>query len=402
MRDDVGLLAAECRIAEDILQDAGGAGEDGSTGVDDHQRIITSAERRPAGYMASQFVATIGRNGLAQLAVLAAAPVVAGWRACRPVGQFLAADAQRTPAMAARRASGISCTAFGAMRKAGPAGQLALGAVDGVLHGRVDLFLNGAFMRPARGHGDLPACRARAEYCSLGAWYRRRKLLFSVLLPAALLLAGAAWAERELRVYRSFEEHADHTELPPDWNKPAGFVIAPADVSLGLRRLRGFRGRGGDWRQGGTSWAVDYPKGDRYYASILRRLTTIDVRSVEQPVNLEDGDDVFDWPYLIVGLAGYLGSDDERSSSCANTCCAAASCSADSFFGSGQWEGFAEGMRRVFPDREIIDLPDDHPLFHTVYNLEHQGQVPNMNSLLGGGGGYLSDGDDAALARDPR
>ena len=51
-----------------------------------------------------------------------------------------------------------------------------------------------------------------------------------------------------------------------------------------------------------------------------------------------------------------------------------------------------EGMRRVFPDREIERLPDDHPLFHTVYDLSERRQIPNMNSLLGGGGGWLSDG----------
>jgi Domain of unknown function (DUF4159) len=221
---------------------------------------------------------------------------------------------------------------------------------------------------------------------------RRRKTLLLVLTSALVLAAGAAWAAREFRVYRSFEEHADHTDLPPDWNKPAGFVIGrlmyPSGGGFG-----GFRGRGGDWRQGGTSWAVDYPKGDRYYASILRRLTTIDVRSVEQPVNLEDGDDVFDWPYLIVGLAGFWDLDDAMVTKLRDYLQRGGFLFADSFFGDGQWEGFVDGMRRVFPEREIIDLPDDHPLFHTVYNLDTKGQVPNMNSLLGGGGGYLSGGD---------
>jgi hypothetical protein len=213
-----------------------------------------------------------------------------------------------------------------------------------------------------------------------------------VLFGVVLLAAGAAWAEREFRVYRSFEEHADHTELPPDWNKPANFVIGRLMYPSGFGRRGGFRGFGGDWRSGGTSWAVDYPKGDRYYASILRRLTTIDVRSVEQPVNLEDGDDVFDWPYLVVGLAGYWELDDAMVMKLRDYLQRGGFLFADSFFGSGQWEGFVEGMRRVFPDREIVDLPDDHPLFHTVYDLNGRGQVPNMNSLLGGGGGYLSDG----------
>ena len=220
-----------------------------------------------------------------------------------------------------------------------------------------------------------------------------RRLSRGVLLGCALLVAAAAvYAEREWRVYRSFEEHADHTELPSDWNKPAGFVIGRMMYPSGARGFGGFRGFGGDWRQGGTSWAVDYPKGDRYYASILRRLTTIDVRSVEQPVNLEDGDDVYDWPYLIVGLAGYWDLDDQHVLKLREYLLRGGFLFADSFFGDSQWQGFVDGMRRVFPDRDIVDLPDSHPLFHTVYNLDAQGQVPNMNSLLGGGGGYLSGG----------
>lgn len=213
------------------------------------------------------------------------------------------------------------------------------------------------------------------------------------LFAGALLVAGAAWAGREFRVLASFEAHADYTELPADWNKPAGFVVARLMYPSGMGGFGGFRGFGGNWRQGGTSWAVDYPRGDRYYAKILRRLTTIDVRSVEQPVNLEDGDDVFDWPYLVVGLAGSWDLDDAMVAKLRDYLLRGGFLFCDSFFGSGQWEGFAEGMRRIFPDRPIVDLADDHPLFHTVYNLTHRPQVPNMNSLLGGGGGYLSDGD---------
>lgn len=217
----------------------------------------------------------------------------------------------------------------------------------------------------------------------------RRK---SALLLAAclMLVAGAAWAEREFRVLRGFEAHADYTELPQDWNQPAGFVVARLMYPGGGR---GFRfGGGGSWREGGTSWAVDYPKGDRYYASILRRLTKIDVRSVEQPVNLEDGNDVYDWPFLIVGLPGYWNLTDDMVAKLRDYLERGGFLFADSFFGSQQWEGFVEGMNRIFPDREIVDLPDDHPLFHTVYDLTHRPQVPNMNALLGGRGGYLDDG----------
>jgi hypothetical protein len=222
----------------------------------------------------------------------------------------------------------------------------------------------------------------------------RRK--WTLLFAAGLLtVAGAAWAQREFRVLRGMESHADYTELPTDWQEPAGFVVARLMYPEGGwgGGFGGF-GRGGrDWRQGGTSWAVDYPKGDRYYASILRRLTTIDVRSVEQPVNLEDGDDVFNWPYLIVGLAGRWNLDDDMVLKLREYLERGGFLFCDSFFGSDQWQGFIEGMYRIFPDREIVDLPDDHPLFNTVYDLKRRQQVPNMNSLMGGGGGYLSDGE---------
>jgi len=208
---------------------------------------------------------------------------------------------------------------------------------------------------------------------------------------ATLLAAGAVWAESQFRVLRGFEAHAEYTDLPRDWDQPAGFVVARLMYPSG--GWGGFGGwGGGDWRRGGTTWAVDYPKGDRYHASILRRLTTIDVRSVEQPVNLEDGDDVFNWPYLIVGLAGTWNLDDEMVAKLREYLERGGFLFCDSFFGSQQWEGFVEGMSRIFPDRDIVDLPDDHPLFHTVYDLTHRQQLPNMNNLLAGGPGYLSDG----------
>lgn len=221
---------------------------------------------------------------------------------------------------------------------------------------------------------------------------RRRKFLLS-FLSAGLLLASAGWAAEKWRVYRGFEDQADYTEIPEDFDKPAGFVVARLMYPSGRGRgfFGGFRG-GGNWRDGGTSWAVDYPRGDRYYAKILRRLTTIDVRSVEQPVNLEDGDDVFDWPCLIVGLAGSWDLDDMMVRKLREYLLRGGFLFVDSFWGTSQWEGFMDGMSRIFPDLRVEDLAADDVLFHTVYNVSNKAQVPNMNSLLAGGDGYHSDG----------
>ena len=213
-----------------------------------------------------------------------------------------------------------------------------------------------------------------------------------VALSAALLaFCVTAYAQREFRVYQSFEGEDAADALPPDYQSPGELVIGrlmyPSTVRFG------FWG-GGDWRQGGTSWSVDYPKGDRTFARILRRLTRIDVRSVEQPVNPDDGDDIDNWPFLMVGLAGYWQLSDEQVANLRDYLLRGGFLFCDSFFGSDSWAGFEAGLRRIFPDRPIVDLSDDHPVFHMVYDLSNMTrvQIPNMNSLMGGGSGYLGDG----------
>ena len=38
-------------------------------------------------------------------------------------------------------------------------------------------------------------------------------------------------------------------------------------------------------------------------------------------------------------------------------------------------------MRKVFPDRPIVDIPNGDPIFHTIYDLDDRYQVPGSLSL---------------------
>ena len=205
-------------------------------------------------------------------------------------------------------------------------------------------------------------------------WLTTLTLTLGLLGTAPLVQAA-----REFREYPGLEPDAA-APLPPDYKVPGEFVIGRLMYPSGRFGWFGF----GDWTQGGTAWAVDYPKGDRFFARILRRLTTINVRSVEQPVNLDDGDDVYDWPFLVVGLPGMWELTDAQVAKLRDYLLRGGFLLCDSFFGTREWEGFVRGMQRIFPDRPIIDLPENHPLFHTVYDLTNKGQVPNWNALQRG------------------
>jgi hypothetical protein len=204
----------------------------------------------------------------------------------------------------------------------------------------------------------------------------------------ALFAADANAPPREFRVYPSFEGEDADAPLPPDWKTPGELVIGRL-----MYPSRGFGFFGGDWRLGGTSWTDDYPRGDRTMIQMLRRLSRTSVRAVEQPVNLDDGDSSY-WPVLIVGLAQAWELTDAQALALREYLLHGGFIFCDSFFGERNWEVFQESLRRVFPDRPIVDLTDEHPIFHTVYDLPHMTsvQIPNMNSLMAGGDGSMAGG----------
>ena len=66
----------------------------------------------------------------------------------------------------------------------------------------------------------------------------------------------------------------------------------------------------------------------------------------------------------------------------------------DDFHGSEEWESFAVSLRRVFPDRPILELEDENQIFHVLYNLDKRFQVPGMQYVRSGRT-YERDGIEA-------
>jgi hypothetical protein len=218
---------------------------------------------------------------------------------------------------------------------------------------------------------------------------RRRFALAAAL--GLLLVSGSACAQQEWREYPSIERGWYRRDAAVD-QEPGEFVVG----RLMFPQIRSGRMLGagyGDWRVGGTAWTVDYPEGDRTFARLLERLTTIDVRMVEQPVNLDDDIDAFYWPFLISGLVGAWDLTDDQAAKLREYLLRGGFLLCDSFYGTVEWEGFVQGIRRVFPDRPIVDLPDTHPIFHAVYDLTERPQIPTWQHLPRG---YRNDG---AVAR---
>ena len=209
-----------------------------------------------------------------------------------------------------------------------------------------------------------------------------------------LAVASYVWAlQLPFRIYSSIEPY-DDIELPKDWQEKTEWIFArlmyPPHPNARFGRSSRF-GPDTDWREGGTSWSQDYPRADRHFSQALRRLTRIHARSVEQPVNLDDGDDVFNWPWLAAGEMGDWKLTLSQARKLREYLLRGGFLMLDDFWGTEEWERFDESMRLVFPDRQMIEIDDADPIFHTVYDLDQRFQIPGQWALARGRT-YRNDG----------
>lgn len=202
---------------------------------------------------------------------------------------------------------------------------------------------------------------------------------------------GLAFAQKPFREFIPMEGADSAASLPVDYQQKTEFVLGRLMYPSGPGG-RGGRG-GGNWLNGGTNWTVDYPRGDRTFAASIRRLTRIDVRSVEQPVNPDEGDDIFYWPYLHVGMPTNWNLTDAQAAKIREYLLRGGFLLCDSYFGTAEWEGFLVGLKKIFPDKEVVDLPDGDPIFHNVFDITEKYQVGNFRSMQRNGNTYRSDGN---------
>ena len=188
----------------------------------------------------------------------------------------------------------------------------------------------------------------------------RRKAFWRVGCGFALM--GALYAfQRPFRVYPSMEPY-DNVSLPSDWQEKTEWVFGrlmyPQHPQARFGRYSWRYGGVFDWREGGTSWTQDYPRADRHFALALRRLTRVHARSVEQPVNLDDGDDVYNWPWLCAGEMGDWKLTEAQAEKLREYLLRGGFLMLDDFWGTEEWGRFEESMKRVFPDRPMVEIED--------------------------------------------
>jgi len=210
---------------------------------------------------------------------------------------------------------------------------------------------------------------------------------FPLGLAAGVVAFGSLFAfQLPFREFPGVEYRVGDIALPLDHSEKTEWAFArlmyPPAPRGRFGRGYGFRG-GGVWTEGNTMWTQDYPRADRHFAMAVRRLTRIHVRSVEQPVNLDEGGE-FDWPWLYAVQTGTWQLTDAQAKALREFLLRGGFFMADDFWGPGEWETFMASMKKVFPEREVVELQNAEAIFHTVYDLDDRYQVASQGSVRRG------------------
>src|SRR5712691_6224533 len=201
---------------------------------------------------------------------------------------------------------------------------------------------------------------------------RLRPLLWLFLV--AITGWGVLRAQKPFKQYRAAEY--EDFPLPSDWKEVHEWTRA----RLHYRSLPVVH----NYRASSLQWTVDYPRSDRHLLEGIRRLTRIDTRSVEQVIDLDGDDDVYNWPALYAVEVGHWSLADDEASQLREFLLRGGFLMVDDFHGTQEWNNFVTSIGRVFPDREIVDLNNKDPIFHVIYDLDDRYQVPGLQWVYTG------------------
>lgn len=140
----------------------------------------------------------------------------------------------------------------------------------------------------------------------------------------------------------------------------------------------------------GPRWAIDFPEADQHFLVALRRLTSVDAFPEDNTVPLER-DAARRFPFIYLVEAGALDLDEEQNLKLREYLLSGGFLMIDDFWGTWAWDNLQVQLARLFPERQAVDIPPGHPIFHCFYDIEEILQVPNV-ALAGGPKTYEYDG----------
>src|SRR6266480_3473260 len=167
--------------------------------------------------------------------------------------------------------------------------------------------------------------------------------------------------------YRTPREITQHGHETPTWTNAPGFG-KDVFTFVRVKRVRAPYSYGGPWD-------TDTPDSDLNLSYRLQQVTSIEVDPNGLFLRLTD-EELADYPFIYMVEPGSLYLTDEEVVALRHYLLNGGFLMLDDFWGDSEWAGMAEQMKKVFPDRNFVELPLDHPLYRCVFDIKSKDQIP--------------------------
>jgi Domain of unknown function (DUF4159) len=201
-------------------------------------------------------------------------------------------------------------------------------------------------------------------------------------MSTCIVMAGTILclaSEQLARAQFFFDDGRPRTEVAVDGSE---FVFARLIYRSG--RFRGSRGCG--------NWRTDYPNADVKFMFGVERLSNIRIL-VDERIQVDIMEPaLFDYPLVYAVEVGCMELSEAEAGRLREYMERGGFLVVDDFWGTAQWDNFSRQVRKLFPDREVEEIPRDHGVFHSFFDIDETLQVPVYRSACRGGPTYEQDG----------
>jgi hypothetical protein len=207
----------------------------------------------------------------------------------------------------------------------------------------------------------------------------RRFIAMSLL---GLLVLGATWSLAQgFRRSREIRPELVDRNGVPQWSNDEHFK-GDIFTFVRIRYSSGGGPRGyGRGYSGGGSWITDFPDSDLNFSFRLHQMTALDVDPNGKIIELTD-DELFDYPFIYIVEPGRsMWLTDAECAALRRYLLNGGFLMVDDFWGEAEYRNFYDNIKRVFPNREPVELPLEHEIFHCVFDLKEKPQIPGLDSL---------------------
>ena len=134
-------------------------------------------------------------------------------------------------------------------------------------------------------------------------------------------------------------------------------------------------GRGGFNGEGQEPWEHDYPRSEDFFLGMVSQVTGVGTSLESFEIVELDSPDIFKYPFLYFSEPGFMDMTEEELLNLRQFFNRGGFAMFDDFRGRAL-ANLEDQMLQVFPERELIRLDLEEPVFHTFYDIDSLDMPP--------------------------